>query len=59
MQSELNIDVSNINYFNSYFQNKEKQLESFDYVNEQLENIYVVGKPIGELNVIFLNQKIV
>ena len=55
LQSELNIDVSNINYFNSYFQNKEKQLESFDYVNEQIhENIYVVGKnPIGELNVNF------
>ena len=55
LQSQLNIDVSNINYFNSYFQDKEKQLQEYDNVEKGIEkNIYVVNNnDFGEINLFF------
>lgn len=55
LQSQLNIDVSNINYFNSYFQDKEKQLQEYDNVEKGIEkNIYVVNNSeLGEINLFF------
>ena len=55
LQSQLNIDVSNINYFKSYFQDKEKQLSEFDKIEYDIDNnIYVSGKnEIGEINLNF------
>jgi len=46
---DLSIDISNINYFNNYFQNKEEQLKYFDFVIRGInENLYVSsGKNIG------------
>ena len=55
LQSQLNIDVSNINYFNSYFQDKERQLIEYDNVEKGIEeNIYVVNNSeVGEVNIFF------
>ena len=55
LQSQLNIDVSNINYFNSYFQDKEKQLQEYDNVEKGIEkNIYVFkNNDFGEINLFF------
>lgn len=55
LQSQLNIDVSNINYFNSYFQDKERQLKEYDTVEKGIENnIYVVNNSdVGEINLFF------
>lgn len=45
LQSQLNIDVSNINYFNSYFQDKEEQLKEYEVFEQGTkESIYVVGE---------------
>lgn len=52
---EINVDISNINYFKGYFQNKKKQLKYFDIVDAGVkENIYVVGKSdIGSVDLNF------
>ena len=54
-QSQLNIDVSNINYFNSYFQDKEEQLKEYDVFEQGInDTIYVVGKSdVGEITINF------
>lgn len=55
LKNNLTLDISNINYFKSYFQDKEKIINEYNVVEEGIENnIYVIdNKEVGEINLFF------